>query len=105
MDVGSGEAFTELGTLGIEEEFFIVDGAGRPASGTDELVYETEPPPILEDRLDHELFTFVIETQTPLIEDPSEAAAIHGSVRDALVRHAESHGYRIAAAGLHPAAR
>ncbi len=105
MDVGSGEAFTELGTIGIEEEFFIVDDRGRPISGTDELVYETEPPPILNGRLDHELFKFVIETQTPLIETSDEAPEVHRSVREALVDHAENHGYRIAAAGLHPTAR
>ena len=104
MDAGTEAAFTELGTLGIEEEYFVVDGRGRPTSGTDELVYETEPPDILEDRLDHELFKFVIETQTPLIEDPSSADEIHRRVRDALVDHAEAHGYRIAAAGLHPLA-
>ena len=104
MDAGTDEAFTELGTLGIEEEFFVVDDRGRPTSGTDELVYETEPPDILEDHLDHELFKFVIETQTPLIEDPSSAEEIHREVRQALVDHAENHGYRIAAAGLHPLA-
>ena len=104
MDAGSADVFDELGTLGIEEEFYVVDGAGRPTSGTDELVYETEPPAILEGRLDHELFKFVIETQTPKITDPEEAADIHREVRDALVAHAEANGYGIAAAGLHPLA-
>jgi len=105
MDAGSADVFDSLGTLGIEEEFFVVDDAGRPTSGTDELVYETEPPAILDGRLDHELFKFVIETQTPTIEDPDEAAAVHREVRAALVDHAEAHGYRIAAAGLHPLAK
>ena len=105
MDRGDAAAFTRMGTLGIEEEFFIVDAAGRPTAGTDDLVYGSEPPAILEDRLDHELFKCVLETQTPLIESPGEAADHLLAVRNALVDHAESNGYRVAAAGLHPLAR
>jgi carboxylate-amine ligase len=104
-ETGSAEAFDEMGTLGIEEEFYVVDERGRPTSGTDTLVYETEPPAILEDRLDHELFKCVIETQTPTIEHPGDAASTLYEVREALVEHAETHGYGIAAAGLHPAAK
>lgn len=105
IDGGSVKAFDTMGTLGIEEEFFVVDKEGRPTSGTDTLVYETEPPAILEDRLDHELFKCVIETQTPIIEHPDDAASRLYEVREALVEHAEAHGYGIAAAGLHPAAK
>ncbi|MDG5818211.1 glutamate--cysteine ligase [Natronococcus sp. A-GB7] len=105
MERGSPESFARMGTLGIEEEFYVVDERGRPTSGTDELVYEHEPPEILEGRLDHELFKFVIETQTPLIEEPSDARGSLLSVREALADHAETHGYRIAAAGLHPLAK
>ncbi|RQG98353.1 glutamate--cysteine ligase [Natrarchaeobius oligotrophus] len=105
MERGSSESFTRMGTLGIEEECFVVDDAGRPTSGTDELVYEREPPAILEDRLDHELFKFVIETQTPLIDSPDDARDALLEIRSALCEHAEAHGYRIAAAGLHPLAK
>jgi carboxylate-amine ligase len=105
MDIGSSEAFSRLGTLGVEEEFYIVDEAGRPTSGIDDLVYGDPPPDLLEDRLDHELFEFTIETQTPLIESVDAVDGTVRAVRDALVDHAESHGYRIAAAGLHPAAK
>jgi carboxylate-amine ligase len=104
---GSAETFTRMGTLGIEEEFFVVDDRNRPTSGTDDLVYETDPPEILDDRLDHELFKCVIETQTPTIaaNDLEEASERLDDVRSALVDHAEAHGYGIAAAGLHPAAK
>ena len=105
METGASEPFTRMGTLGIEEEFYIVDDKGRPVSGIDELIYNSEPPEILADRLDHELFQCTIETQTPLIESPSEAGATLREVREALVDHAETHGFRIAAAGLHPAAK
>ncbi len=105
MERGSPESFTRMGTLGIEEECFVVDERGRPTSGTDELVYEHDPPEVLEGRLDHELFTFVIETQTPTIEDPGDAREALVEIRRALVDHAETHGFRIAAAGLHPLAK
>ncbi len=105
MDLGSRDAFDRMGTLGIEEELFIVDAAGRPTSGTDELVYENEPPDILDGRLDHELFKFVIETQTPTIDSLAAARTAVEDVRAALVEHANRHGFEIAAAGLHPAAK
>ena len=105
MEGGAAENFSRMGTLGIEEEFFVVDEQARPTSGTDELVYESEPPQILEDRLDHELFKCVIETQTPLIESLGDAREQLLAVRNALVDHARAHGYQIAAAGLHPEAK
>ena len=104
-ELGSRASFDRMGTLGVEEEFFVVDDDGRPVSGIQELVYGDDPGPPLSDRLDHELFQFTIETQTPLIEDVAEAEEHLLAVREALVEHAEAHGYRIAAAGLHPAAR
>ena len=63
------------------------------------------PPEILKERLDHELFKCVIETQTPTCADLDEAYERLHEVRAALVDHAETHGYGIAAAGLHPAAK
>ncbi|WP_122090155.1 glutamate--cysteine ligase [Halalkalicoccus subterraneus] len=105
METGSAENFARMGTLGIEEEFFVVNESGRPVSGTDELVYENDPPGVLEGRLDHELFKCVIETQTPVIESFSEADEVLREVRETLVSYAAEHGYRIAAAGLHPGAK
>ncbi|MEF8839473.1 MAG: glutamate--cysteine ligase [Haloarculaceae archaeon] len=104
MERGGAATFRRMGTLGIEEEYYVVDAAARPTSGTDEMVYESDPPEILEDRLDHELFKCVIETQTPLIEDPGDARESVLEVRAALVDHASRFGYDVAAAGLHPAA-
>ena len=105
MDRGDAENFSRMGTVGIEEEFFVVDESGRPTAGTDELVYESTPPEILDGRLDHELFKCVLETQTPLIERVSDARENVLAVRDALIEHAVEHGFQIAAAGLHPLAR
>ncbi|WP_458190444.1 glutamate--cysteine ligase [Haladaptatus sp. NG-WS-4] len=104
MDLGSAENFTERGTLGVEEEFFVVDERGLPTGATDELVYGSEPPDILEDRLDHELFKCVIETQTPKSTLSNVDEHVR-AVREALVEHASQQGFGIAAAGLHPGAR
>ena len=105
MELGSRDAFSRMGTLGVEEEFYIVDAEGRPTSGTDDLVYGRDPPAAVPDGFDHELFECTIEAQTETIEDPANAADALGTVREALVEHAAADGYRIAAAGLHPAAK
>lgn len=105
METGAAEHFTELGSLGIEEEYYIVDNEGAPVSGTDELVYESDPPDILDGRLDHELFKFVLEAQTPVCESRPDAEQALATMRSAVVDHADDHGYHIAAAGLHPTAR
>jgi carboxylate-amine ligase len=105
-ELGSRENFDRMGTLGVEEEFYIVDQDGRPKSGIKELVYgDDDPGPPLTDKLDHELFQFTIETQTPLIEKVGNAEEAMLAVREALVEYAEDHGYQIAGAGLHPAAK
>jgi len=105
-ELGSRDAFDQMGTLGVEEEFYIVDERGRPTAGIQDLVYgDDEPGPPLSKKLDHELFQFTIETQTPLIEEPGEAEDSLLAARKALVEYAERHGYKIAAAGLHPAAK
>ncbi|MFB6094247.1 MAG: glutamate--cysteine ligase [Halanaeroarchaeum sp.] len=104
MDSGSREAFETMGTLGVEEEFFVVDAEGRPTAGSDALVYDRDPPSALEGRLDHELFKFVLETQTPTLAGPAEAPAQIERIRDALVSYAGESDFRIAAAGLHPTA-
>ncbi len=101
-------SFTRTGSLGVEEEFYVVDDAGRPASGIDDLVYgDREPPARVADRLAHELFACTIETQTPTIETPTpdRIGEEIRTTRTALVDHAAADGYQIAGAGLHPAAR
>ncbi|MEZ3114701.1 glutamate--cysteine ligase [Halobaculum sp. MBLA0147] len=102
------EAFDRQGSLGVEEEFYVVDETGRPVAGVDDLVYgDRTPPDRVADRLSHELFQCTIETQTPTISSPT-SERIESEVREtraALVEHAAADGYRIAGAGLHPAAR
>ncbi|NLV10541.1 glutamate--cysteine ligase [Halomicrobium mukohataei] len=104
-ETGSAAAFDRMGTLGIEEEFYVVDEYGRPTAGSDELVYESDPPTILDGRLDHELFKTVVETQTPTLNGLGDARSALEDVRNALIDHAEANGFQIAAAGLHPLAK
>ncbi|QZA89724.1 glutamate--cysteine ligase [Salinarchaeum sp. IM2453] len=104
MECGAADVFTDMGTIGVEEEFYIVDDQGRPISGTDTLVYNSTPPDLLTGKLDHELFKCVIETQTSIIEDFENVHDVVEATRSALCTHAENHGMRIAAAGLHPTA-
>src|SRR6056297_1827891 len=84
MDSGSSATFDRMGTLGVEE---------------------SDPPEILEGRLDHELFKCIIETQTPTFDGPQRTSEVLGEVREALLEHAADHGFGIAAAGLHPLAK
>jgi len=104
MATGSRSAFAEMGTLGVEEEFFVVDAEGRPTAGSDELVYEREPPAVLDGKIDHELFKFVLETQIPKLSSVDAAPAQVRETRTALVEYAAESDYRVAAAGLHPTA-
>lgn len=104
MSPGSRDAFQELGTLGVEEEFFVVDSEGYPTAGSDDLVYEYEAPEPITGEVDHELFKFVLETRTAKLPGPEAAPEAVREMRSALVEFAAEHGYRIAAAGLHPAA-
>jgi carboxylate-amine ligase len=104
MTQGSREVFDELGTLGVEEEYFVVDADGRPTAGSDELVYENEAPAPITGDVDHELFKFVIETRTKTLDSLEAAPEAVRTVRETLQDYAAEHGFRIAAAGVHPAA-
>lgn len=102
MSTGSRDAFQELGTLGVEEEYFVVDSDGYPTAGSDELVYENEAPPPITGEVSHELFKFVLETRTRKLSGPEKAPEAVREIRSALVDHAADHGFNLAVAGLHP---
>ncbi|APE95029.1 glutamate--cysteine ligase [Halodesulfurarchaeum formicicum] len=104
MANGSGTVFDEMGTLGVEEEYFVVDSDGVPVAGSDELVYENDAPPPITGDVDHELFKFVLETRTRKLDGPEAAPGAVRTVRETLQEYAAEHGFQIAAAGVHPAA-
>ncbi|MDY7083322.1 MAG: glutamate--cysteine ligase [Halobacteria archaeon] len=96
--------FDTLGTLGVEEEFYAVDSETlMPVSASNDLL--ADPPAELDGKLGTELFKFVIETRTEKTWSLAEARDEILAKRKALKSHAQSYGYEILAAGLHPAAR
>ncbi len=99
------ERFDRFGSIGIEEEVYLVDEEGEPARGIGDLLDREPPGGILRDRIDHELFEFTVETQTPVIEELDAVGPTIRQVRQALIEYAQTHGYHILCAGLHPTAR
>ncbi|WP_029601713.1 glutamate--cysteine ligase [Halococcus hamelinensis] len=104
MSESQADEFVDIGTLGVEEEFFAIDGDGYPTGAVDELIADGDPPPVLDGRLDREMFKCIVETKTPVCEDLAAAHDRVVAIREALVEYAADHGFGIAAAGLHPAA-
>jgi carboxylate-amine ligase len=104
--VSGREAFDSEGTLGVEEEYFVVDAETlEPVPASDALLDENDVPAELEGHLGTELFKFVFETTTETAETLEGAREEMRRKRAALVEHAGDHGYEVLAAGLHPSAR
>ena len=98
------EAFDERGTIGVEEEFLVVDSDTlEPVPAADTLF--DDPPDELEGNLGTELFKFVFETTTEKSENLEEAREEMRRKRAALAEHARDRGYDVLSAGLHPTAR
>lgn len=101
------EAFDETGTLGVEEEYFVVDAETlEPVPASDTLLDgDAELPKELRGQIGTELFKFVFETTTKKTETLEGAREEMRRKRAALVEHAGNHGYEVLSAGLHPSAR
>lgn len=98
------DVFTTRGTVGIEEEFTIVDpDTLEPQPASDTLL--DNPPGRLAEHLDVELFKCVLETKSPIIKDVDDAAAEIQERRQMFCEYASENGYAVAAAGLYPGAR
>jgi glutamate---cysteine ligase / carboxylate-amine ligase len=88
-------------TLGIEEEFQVVDPETRELkSHIQELFAEGEQR--LKDEIKREMHMPVIEIGTPICRNVSEAHREVVRLRGEIIRIARSNGLRIAAAGTHP---
>ena len=102
------EAFDREGTLGVEEEYFVVDAETlEPVPASDTLLDNPniDVPAELRGHVGTELFKFVFETTTETTETLEKAREEMERKRIALVEHAHEHGYEVLAAGLHPSAR
>ncbi len=88
-------------TLGIEEEFQVVDPESRGLkSHIQELFAEGEKR--LKDEIKREMHDPVIEVGTPICANVAEARAQVTRLRGEIIRLARENGMRIAAAGTHP---
>jgi len=88
-------------TLGIEEEFQVIDPETRQLkSHIQELFAEGEKR--LKDEIKREMHDPVIEIGTPICRDVSEAHREVTRLRGEIIRLARENGMRIAAAGTHP---
>ncbi|HEX9160090.1 MAG TPA: carboxylate-amine ligase [Thermoanaerobaculia bacterium] len=88
-------------TLGIEEEFQVVDPHSRELrSHIAELFVEGEKR--LKEEIKREMHQPVIEVGTPICRNVSEARREVTRLRGEIIRLARENGMRIAAAGTHP---
>ncbi|MFB6283734.1 MAG: YbdK family carboxylate-amine ligase [Halobacteria archaeon] len=95
------DSFQDLGTLGVEEEFYIVDpGTLMPVEASEELL--ENPPSKLEPWISGELFSFMMETKTDKAYSLDEIYDEIAEKRRLLKDHAEEHGYELLATGMHP---
>ena len=104
MKLGSATNFNKLGTLGIEEEYFIVDSMGKPVNTTSLLAEGSDAPGFLKNNIDHELFKFIIECRTPVSKNLKEANSALLKMREDIRSHVQNYGFELAISGLHPAA-
>jgi carboxylate-amine ligase len=87
-------------TLGIEEEFQIVDPESRKLVSHIQQIFDTGK--YLKDQLKPEMHRAVVEVGTNICADIHEARAEVTSLRANLASLAKENGFRIAAAGTHP---
>lgn len=95
---------TEPLTVGVEEEFQIVDpDTGDLVSRIDEVLERAEDD--YADNLQSELFQSVVETATDICSDIGQVRREITDLRESLLDVMEDKGYTLAAAGTHPFAR
>ncbi|MGA9775522.1 MAG: carboxylate-amine ligase [Candidatus Dormiibacterota bacterium] len=87
-------------TLGIEEEFQIVDETGALRSHIETLLAQATPR--LGDDVKAEMLQSVVEVATPICADLAEARTQVVRLRSEVSRLLQPHGLRIASAGTHP---
>src|SRR5438045_3634469 len=91
----------ETFTLGIEEEFQIVNPTTRELSPHNDIIIQ-DLTPILGDNVKPEMLMSCVETVTPICKNISEARDHLRRNRSALAEVAFKHGLAIGAAGTHP---
>ena len=88
-------------TLGIEEEFQIVDPVSRELKSHIEEILEAGKM-VLKENVKPELHQSVVEVGTDICENVADARRSVTTLRTDLAKLARNAGLRIAAAGTHP---
>jgi glutamate---cysteine ligase / carboxylate-amine ligase len=87
-------------TIGIEEEFQIIDGDGQLCAHIDALLQAAEPK--LGDLVKREMLQSVVEIGTQVCRDVTEARAEILRLRGTLISLLAEEGLRLGSAGTHP---
>ncbi|MCB0726735.1 MAG: carboxylate-amine ligase [Ignavibacteriae bacterium] len=91
----------ETYTLGIEEEFMIIDPVSRELQSHIQTIFD-EGKLLLKENFKPEMHASVIETGTNICKNIQEARTEVINLRSSLAMLADHHGLRIAASGTHP---
>ncbi len=91
----------KLFTLGVEEEFQIIDPVTRDLKSHIHEIFE-EGKIILKEHIKQEMHQSVVETGTKICKDITEVRREVVNLRTELAKLANKNGLRIAAAGTHP---
>src|SRR5919108_3134808 len=87
-------------TIGVEEEYQIIDSSGQLRSHIDTLL--TKATPKLGDKVKREMMQSVVEVGTSICENVDEARAQLADMRGTLAGLLAPEDLRIACAGTHP---
>ncbi|HKC18998.1 MAG TPA: carboxylate-amine ligase [Candidatus Dormibacteraeota bacterium] len=96
----SGDGFL---TIGVEEEYQILDSSGALHSHIDTLLSKAAPR--LGEKVRREMMQSVVEVGTTICQDVGEARQQLGEMRQTLADLLQPEGMRIACAGTHPFSR
>src|SRR3989440_3187531 len=102
---GRGASMSREGllTIGVEEEYQIIDATGQLHSHIDTLLAKAAPR--LGDKVKREMMQSVVEVGTTICENVDEASDQLGEMRRTLSELLQPEGLRIACAGTHPFSR
>lgn len=95
----------EAFTIGVEEEYQIVDPATRQLQSRADRILPKAQRATSKEEVQPELLLSQIETATPICETLAEVRAEVGRLRQEVITAAARDGGRIAAAGTHPFSR
>jgi carboxylate-amine ligase len=88
-------------TLGIEEEYMVIDPATRELKSHEQKIV-TEGQKVIRDKVKAEMHQAVVEVGTDICRDVNEARKDVSTLRKTISQIADSLGFHVGAAGTHP---